>query len=454
MVNLRDSLARHDARAVQGLAEAADRSRTDDPRDPYRRLRLGFIQLRLGELGERDRVARAATEFERATELAPTWPWTWYGLGLARAARGESSIIGIENIRQWLNTDHLSAAADAFRRAGAVDRGFAPAAVALGTVALAQRINPELLDARAALAAAESAGAGGAGEPLVSLVRGRIERELGEGEAALAAFGRALTAGADSGVTLFELSRAQYFVKRQDEGFNTYFGGADAATSPAAVELYRQDIALVASPPELAAFDRLAGAAERAGWLREFWRSRDRLERWPDGERLTEHRRRWFYAQRHFRLVSTHRRQADVAERYRRGDGNLDDRGVVYMRHGEPDVTATYANVEANESWRFERPDGAFVVHFVARGRVTDYRLVESLLEVFGAGAAVTLQADADAEPSRAVIELFESRAFLAPVYHRLGAAVAFTPQLLTDEREVGRRGLRIATTTDSHPRR
>jgi len=448
---LRDSLVGQEAFALPGVLPAAERARTEDPRDAYQRLRLGFIELRLGEVrNERDLVDKAAGEFDRATQLQPAWPWAWYGLGLARAARGEGRILGIENIRQWLNTDHLSGAATAFRRAGEVDAGFSPAAVALANVTLAQRIRPDLRDARAALVAAESLGTR---DPSVPLARGRVERELGDVEASLAALERALAAGGDSGVTLFELARTQYLAGRRTDGYSSYFTGAGTAISPQAVALYRRDIAWIASPAELTAFDGIASSTERVLWLREFWRSRDRVEGWPEGARLAEHNRRWLFALEHYRLVSAHRKYNDIADRYRNVLGDLDDRGVVYMRHGEPDAIASYHHLDPNESWRYDRPGGAFVVHFVTRGHVSDYRLIESLLDVFGAGQALSLAANSDSAPPAAAVELFQSRSSFSPMYDRLWTARGTRPQLLVAERDLGRRGIAIATTTDSYPR-
>ena len=448
---LRDSLVGQEAFALPGVLPAAERARTEEPRDAYRRLRLGFIELRLGEVrNERDLVDKAADEFDRATKLQPAWPWAWYGLGLARAARGEGRILGIENIRQWFNTDHLSAAATAFRRAGELDAGFSPAAVALANVALAQRIRPDLRDARAALVAAESLGTR---DPSVSLARGRVEREVGDVEASLAALERALAAGGDSGVTLFELARTQYLAGRRTDGYNSYFTGAGTAISPQAVALYRRDIAWIASPAELTAFDGVARSTERVLWLREFWRSRDRVEGWPEGARLAEHNRRWLFALEHYRLVSAHRKYNDIADRYRNVLGDLDDRGVVYMRHGEPDAIASYHSLDPNESWRYQRSSGAFVVHFVTRGHVSDYKLIESVLDVLGAGQTLSLAANPDSAPPAAAVELFQSRAAFSPMYDRLRTARGSRPQLLVAERDMGRRSIAIATTTDSYPR-
>ena len=62
---------------------------------------------------------------------------------------------------------------------------------------------------------------------------------------------------------------------------------------------------------------------------------------------------------------------------------------MIYMRHGTPSDRSFYAapGVEPNESWGC-RPDGDLVFHFVSREDVQDYKLVESLLDIFGYATA------------------------------------------------------------------
>src|SRR6188508_513447 len=43
-------------------------------------LELGLVALRLGEAGGRRHFEDAASEFEWAAELAPSWPMPWWGL--------------------------------------------------------------------------------------------------------------------------------------------------------------------------------------------------------------------------------------------------------------------------------------------------------------------------------------------------------------------------------------
>src|SRR4051812_27233867 len=116
---LRDSLsAVADSAALHRLETATIAIAKQHREDPLIHLRLGFIAYRLGEITrDKSHYDDAAGEFEWAGELQPSWPYAWYGVGLAELAVGESNVIAIENIRQMLGKDYLSKAAKAFARA-------------------------------------------------------------------------------------------------------------------------------------------------------------------------------------------------------------------------------------------------------------------------------------------------------------------------------------------------
>src|SRR5690606_7246633 len=125
----------------------------------------------------------------------------------------------------------------------------------------------------------------------------------------------------------------------------------------------------------------------------EFFEHRDDDELHPRGQRLAEHYRRLDVARRNYRLVSD-RRQYGIAERYRSTQSEYDDRGVIYVRHGEPSQIVRYnaAGIEPNESWLYRRESGNLLFHFVARQDVQDFRLVESLFDVLDYGATVAMR--------------------------------------------------------------
>lgn len=423
--------------------------------DPIIHLALGLVAYRLGELAPRSsHFDDAAGEFEWATELRPDWPMPWYWLGRAELAIGESRVMAVENIRQVLGLDALSKGAKAFARAAAADPSYSRALVDLANTALQQRIAPRLDLAQRALrlAAGTSAGA----RPEVLLARGRVERELDARDSALAAFHAYLAAGGDSGVGGAEVARTLALLGQPDSAVRAYFAAARATTTDAARGQFRRELAWIATPEELAAYDQLP--ADAVGqWLRHFWGGRDVEDARRPGERLVEQFRRYAYAHEHFRLTTPHRHY-DIEETFRdTTQQEFDDRGVIYMRHGEPDGRATYTDqvVEPNETWVYRRQPGPdLVFNFAARGHVQDYKLVESLLDVYGFSTAVAIQTRTDV-PTAVIAGLLASRSEISPLYERLSrGGTEGRGVLLAEERARGQRAIRVGTTTDSYAMR
>ncbi len=439
------------AREQQRIAYA--REHRDDPMVHFE---LGFLAFRLGEIaGGNKHFDDAGSEFEWAAELRPAWPYAWYWLGMTELAIGETRNIPLANIRQVLGTDPLSKAVRAFAHALEADPSFSAALVDLATTALRQRIAPRLGVAQRALREASGTPAGRF--PAVLLVRGRIERQLGEFDTALAALHAYLEVGGDSGVGDIEIARALGALGRSDSARAVYARAGRGAVSDAARGEFRRDVRWIASPEELAAFDALP--ADSVGpWVGRFWARRDVADGRRAGERLLEQFRRYQYARAHYLLVSRHR-SADIANAYRdTTQSEFDDRGVIYLRHGEPDGRAQYANgeVEPNESWLYRRPapEPDLIFHFVARGDVQDFRLVESLLDVYGFRTAVAFQTRENL-PTSAIAELLSSRASLSPMYEQLShlGAMARGP-LIAQERAEGRRAVNVGVHTDSYAMR
>ena len=427
--------------------------------DPLIHLELGLIAFRLGEIaGQNPHYDAAAGEFEWASELRPQWPYPWYWLGLAELAQGEASFIPLENIRQVLGTDALSKAARAFARAVQADPTFTSAVVDLGTVALRQRIGPRLTVAQHALRLA--AGTEAATAPPVLLIRGRIERELGEHDSALAAFRAYLDHGGDSVLGQLEIARCLFALGQPDSAVRRYFAAAQRPVGDSARAEFRREVRWAATADELRAFDAEAPDS-LALWLTGFWDRRDLADVRRPGERLIEQFRRYAYARQRFRLLSRHRKY-DIVDVYRDStQSEFDDRGVIYLRHGEPDERAQYTEpgIAPNETWAYRRPppEGDLVFHFVARSAVQDWKLVGSLLDVYGFGAGLGLMAPRDGAQglSMAMQGLLASRSTISPIYERLaGAGTIGRARLLAEERRDIVRAVARGTTTDSYPLR
>jgi GWxTD domain-containing protein len=423
--------------------------------DPLIHIRLGFIAYRLGEIANQSQhYDDAAGEFEWASELKPDWPYPWFGLGRSELAVGAHTSIAAENLKQVLHLDHLSKAIAAYTKAAAADPTFAQPVIELVDVALRQRVRVET---DVALRVSRLAAASAHGNPAFQMARGRIEREVGEGDSARTAFDTYLADGGDSGLGLLELARTDYFIHQDSAGRAEYFAGVRAAGSVAAIRMYRTDFSWIATPPELDAFDSLRTSAARAAWLKEFWGKRDVADVREPGARLAEHYRRWFYAMRTFGLVSVHRHY-DFTEVYRSTQNQIDDRGVIYMRLGPPDQSRTWAGsggaaasgLEPNESWLYRRPDGDLIFHFVSRGDVQDFKLVESLTDALSFQDRQRMQLGGDT--SGVMRALFNSRASFGPMYERVGSSLTTNVlPVIAEDRQKGTYSIGVGTTTDDN---
>jgi len=450
LAGFRDSLAGiSDSTPLVGLEQRLIAVAKQDRNNPMLHLHLGFLAQRLGDLGSTSRYDDGAGEFEWATELQPDWPWAWYGLGLSEDRVGDSQVSFVSGLQAMFGKDHLTRAANAYARSVRTDPSFVLGLIELASTALRQRVNIKTDLAREALrqAAATSAAA----NPAVLLYRGRVEREVGDIDSAHVAFTSYLALGGHRGLGLLELARTR-FLRGTLDGERPYYEGALSDDSVSVAE-YRADLALVASDSALAEFD-FSGGERRQAFLRRFWSQRDRGALLADGERLREHYRRLYYARANFRLVSRNRHY-DIVERFRSGSKDYDDRGIVYIRHGEPTRRAAYnaPGMKLNESWQYERASGDLIFHFVASEDVQDYKLVESVFDILGFSETVALRGDRDnAAAGAQANELILSREKFSPVYSQLLTSGRVGSQkYFTDERTMGRRSISVGTRSDSY---
>lgn len=281
--------------------------------------------------------------------------------------------------------------------------------------------------------------------------RGRLASWLWLPQLADTAFSAYAAAGGGRDRAAMELARVRLALGTP--GGDSLYYQAARSTDTAVTRELRHDIAWVADSSELAGFDSTT-AATREAWLRDFWEQRDVDALRPHGERLAEHYRRVGFAKEHFRLLVMDRKY-ELNELWVNRLAPFDDRGLIYIRHGEPDDTAAAVRAGAcpNVSWLYRRPEGNLIFHFVARENPNDWRLVETLANVSGEAGATTRVRRAGATRSCTVIEdLIQSRAALDPIYAKLVAS----PTYQNWERELTwtTRSRKVGTTTDSDPLR
>ncbi len=434
--HLRDSLSAIDDTAALRSLFRSHKSHRDDAAAA---LRSGLVALRLGELRADPDFSEARSRFRHASRLQPASLEAWYGLGLAEAGRSEWEMSVGLNLGNRVGLKALERSAAHYRRALDANPGYAPAALALARVTRELRDTTRLTSATTSLRHAALAPTAPAE---IVLEWGRVERAAGRPESALVAFERYLSRNENRALGLLELARTQLAIGHP-EGESSYYEGASLADTGVASE-YLADIeplidSGVARPVSIK-------GAELAQHLKEFWGDRDRLELRREGERLREHYRRLQYARLHFPLTIS-RRFYGRLDAYRSHDSAVDDRGVIYIRHGEPQTRLRpfVFGAMPNESWRYIRAEGDLLLHFSAGwdnnggGDLYDYRLVRSVLDLRGA-------ADAPRD------QLLLSRQSLSPTYARMlnwGRYGAANARAL--ERSIGTASIAVATTTDTH---
>lgn len=311
--------------------------------------------------------------------------------------------------------------------------GFAPAALELARLALLLRDGGSLAEAESALTGVIEAGGA---SPEVWLADAEVEAALGHLEAADGAARAALATGADRPSALH--ARAVALLRlpaREAEGSELYLEALNSL-SAAAAPRFLADVLPLLSPDELAAWQALPDDRARARWLTRFWNLRAVRNGLPLVELLAEHQRRLALAHRRYRRTGgrwTPPLGAALAAGFApQIQGPFDERGVVYVRYGEPDqVIRTVAEgVRPNESWVYTRVEGGRrVFHFGHLRGASDFRLVSDRCELlvpppraFDRDMVVDwLSSEKGMETLR---ELLEERARFEPVYATMLSAL------------------------------
>ena len=329
-----------------------------DPRT-RRELELGKEALdRATTTGDWASYQEAVRHFEEAALKSPALAEPWFGLALSRLALYESGANALFSPTQPFGVPNRAAWASHIRATLARDPRHLGALTSIGHVLLPQGERDQPAWLRAALLRAESLGVT---SPELILVRGRLARLERRYDEAVVAFSAYAAAGGDPAIAALERARALAGAGDLDAAAESYAGGLSALT-PEGLRLYRQDLVWITESTELSALEVLS-PADAPAWIRRFWLRRDASDVRMEGERLQEHLRRWVVANERYRVVDPDRRllfheprapiapcvpkdsfslgQAGAREARdstdpRRGERILDDRGLMYLRHGDP----------------------------------------------------------------------------------------------------------------------
>ncbi|RMF63195.1 MAG: GWxTD domain-containing protein [Calditrichaeota bacterium] len=176
------------------------------------------------------------------------------------------------------------------------------------------------------------------------------------------------------------LSLVRLKLQQDDEkGAETYLAATvDSIQSDLDAAFLFEDTKYIFTDEELQRFEALSGPDAKRAFFRAFWAKRDPTPAAPVNVRAMEHFRRMVYAEKRY-WDDDLRTWADNPDRvsqlrFPRAyylNEVFSDRGLIYIRHGEPDETALTGDggVVKNESWHYfqreDRPE--LIFHFLGR---------------------------------------------------------------------------------------
>ncbi len=170
---------------------------------------------------------------------------------------------------------------------------------------------------------------------------------------------------ADQAITRLAKARLDFARMRPEEGTRSVEEAITNLSRKVDALILFEEIKTIASPEELAAFERIENVEGYQRFFNVFWNRRNPMPAAPYNARMAEHYRRLRKAEQDylfnglrswFRSMFTHD-EAYFPPTYLLSS-DFTDQGIVFIRHGEPD---DYTIGEAN-SWLYH--DSVLVFHF------------------------------------------------------------------------------------------
>jgi len=305
-------------------------------------LTAGIAALRLWELTEdRAHARRSRRHFDAAAKTDPRSAWAHYGNALTQEAEfGRDGFFVVDNaIARALGEDAASRGRRALERAVRLDPALPGAAALLTRFSVETRDRSALEQARAAF---EEQLAKGDDSHAVLLGLARAARELGDYEAAANAArqvaGRGCVAGAEGSLEL-AISLANVD-GGADEGAAAYDVALQDGNT-ALLERMWDDATIVTRTGEDIEWRRAREDGERRELLKAMWGMRGALSDMSASHRAVEHYRRLNVAWREYRRYGVSGAAPLNALRLEKIDERYEDRGIIYIRHGRPEMMWT-----------------------------------------------------------------------------------------------------------------
>ncbi len=379
---LADSEAlRSDSLGLLSLVESVEHA--DRRLPPESEVLAGLAALQLSrETYDRGSLGRALDHLDKARSGYQEDACFFYYRGVVRRELGTRGFFLAEVWARLRNRDNVELAIQDFQRAAELrPRWLAPisAMAQLSIDALEGKPGRRERWQRWATSALERYTAEGGSEPEADLWRGRLLMESELFVAALLAFHRYGTA-TDAKLAKLEAARALFALDLVPEAAEVYRTALEGLADSAMVTEIRRDLSHIFDPEEAAEWARLKTGDERADWVGRFWRQRAARDLVSEDERLAEHYARLRYARRHYRLTSESSLHLGTERLGTRSGEVLDDRGLIYVRMGEPeDRVGCFGDEFIYNSWIYRDGDERAALHFSAERGVDDWNLLATI---------------------------------------------------------------------------
>ena len=360
---LRDSLARVEDTALVRRLEL-DRRPVRKP-TAADHIRHGLTALRLYDLtGDHNASKRARAAFESALKQNGADAWAQFGLGVALASSPEAKPVNeggkrgtfvLDDVAKKLSgNDPRSRARRAFTAAMQAVPPVAGAARGLADLGLKTQNRETLEDALTGLSAL-AANQQAAPEDLLALAS--VYNALNDTANSIAAADRARaalgTAAADYAAAIARMRTAGH----EDAGFALYKQAIERA-APSELDDFYYDIIPLLEKREREQW-LTYDVATRRDKLAKFWDVRAALGGVTNTQRVAEHFKRLAIAQqRYLRTAEFGVPSNSLILIPAQMRSRFDDRGDIYVRHGEPaQIVRTPSYEHQNESWLYILPD-------------------------------------------------------------------------------------------------
>ncbi len=161
---------------------------------------------------------------------------------------------------------------------------------------------------------------------------------------------------------LLSLARCYYEQNNPLLADEYYWKAVRGIKSNLAARFVFEDVKYILSEAELYEYQRAKTPAEKIAFFRKIWEKRNPRPGSPDNARIREHYRRLIYAEKNFRFdgfrLPVNNPDVGGFLQFPKTfylNSKLNDKGLIYVRYGEPDRKATTLGEDLahNESWLY-----------------------------------------------------------------------------------------------------